>query len=196
MAHLLLELLFKLFFKEDWMKRQKLFLSAITAGAFALASVPLHAASSAPVGLNVTASVAAQCIVSSTTDVAFGPYDPLGANASVDLLGQGQVGIKCTPGSGASIAIDSGANPSGNQRRMAAAGGSLLNYGLYTDGGRNTAWGNGSNGASPLSISTAANAAEQLFDVYGLVPMASAQPGAFTYEAGNYSDIVQVTVNF
>jgi len=180
------------------MKRRKLFVSTIAAGALALVSVPLHAASSPGVGLNVTASVAAQCIVSSTSDVAFGAYDPLGANATTDLQGQGQVGIKCTPGSGVSIAIDNGAHASGNQRRMAAAGGSTLDYGLYTDGARTAAfaWGNGSNGASPLSISSAANAAEQLFVVYGLVPMASAQPAAFTYEAGNYSDIVQVTVNF
>lgn len=179
------------------MKRRKLFVSTIAAGVLALASVPLHAASSGPLGLNVTANVAVKCIVSSTTDVAFGAYDPLGANATTDLQGQGQVGIKCTPGSGVSIAIDSGANASAsNQRRMAAAGGSLLNYGLYTDAGRTTAWGNGSNGASPLAISPAGNAAEQLFDVYGLVPSASSQPAAFTYEAGNYSDVVQVTVNF
>jgi len=178
------------------MKRRKLFVSTIAAGALALASVPLHAASSPGVGLNVTASVAAKCIVSSTSDVAFGPYDPLGAHASADLAGQGQLGIKCTPGSGVSIAIDSGANNSGNQRRMAGPSGSLLNYGLYTDSSHSTGWGNGSNGASPRTISTASDASEQLFDVFGLVPSAASQLTSFTYAAGSYSDTVQVTVNF
>ena len=174
---------------------RQILVSATAAVALALPAVQLFAASSAGVGLSVTASVTAKCSVSSTSVVAFGPYDPVVTNASggADLDGTGSVGIKCTPGNGTSISLDSGANASGNQRRMQGPAGSssaFLNYDLYSDSGRTTAWGNGSNGASSFAISAASNAAERTFTVYGRIPKGQ------DVNVGSFTDTVQATVNF
>ena len=177
------------------MKTRQLYLSALAAGTLAMAATPLFAASSPSVGLSITASVAAKCLVSSTSAVAFGAYDPVVTNAAggTDLDGTGTVGIQCTPGNGTSISLDSGANASGNQRRMQGPAGSssaFLNYNLFSDASRTTAWGNGSNGASSFSITAATNAAERTFTVYGRVPKGQ------DVNVGNFSDTVQVIVNF
>ena len=171
--------------------RQALTLAMATWGIFAATKATM-AASSSPVSLSVTASVAAKCIVSSTSVVAFGAYDPIVTNASsgADLNGTGTVGVSCTPGNGTSISIASSANNSSNQRRMAGPGGSYLNYTLYSDSGRTTAWGDGSNGANALTISASSNAAERSFSVYGQVPKGQ------DVNVGSYSDSVNVTVNF
>src|SRR4029077_21203095 len=98
------------------MKTRQFYLSALAAGTLAVTASPLFAASSPGVGLSITASVAAKCIVSSTSTVAFGAYDPVTVNVSTgaDLDTTGSVGIKCTPGNGVSISLDSGVNNSGN----------------------------------------------------------------------------------
>jgi spore coat protein U-like protein len=178
------------------MYTRQILISATAAMLLALPTGRLFAASSSTgVGLSVTASVAAKCIVSSTTVVAFGPYDPVVTNASggSDLDGTGSVGVQCTPGNGTSISLDSGANASGNQRRMQGPAGTssaFLNYNLYSDSGRTTAWGNGSNGASSFAISTSSTGAERTFTVYGRVPKGQ------DVNVGSFSDTVQATVNF
>lgn len=173
------------------MKTRQILTLAIALGTL-MASTPGFTASSPVVSLSVTASVAAKCIVSSTAAVAFGAYDPIVTNAStgLDLTGTGTVGVKCTPGNGSSIAIASSANNSGNQRRMAGPGGAFLNYALYSDSGFTTAWGDGSNGASALTVTGATNASERTYTVYGVVPKGQ------DINVGSYSDSVNVTVNF
>jgi spore coat protein U-like protein len=175
------------------MNTRQYYLSAIAAGTLALAASPLFAASSPSVGLSITASVTGKCIVSSTSAVAFGAYDPVTTNASTgaDLDGTGSVGIKCTPGDGVSISLDSGANASGNQRRMQGPSSSaFMNYSLYTDSARTTAWGNGSNGASVQTITASTSSSERTFTVYGRVPKGQ------DVNVGSFSDTVQATVNF
>ena len=86
------------------MNTGQLFKSAITAGTLVLGlsanPASLFAASSVAVGLGVSASVASKCLVSATSTVAFGSYDPVQTNSSTgsDLDGQGSVSIRCTPG--------------------------------------------------------------------------------------------------
>src|SRR5574340_771479 len=89
-------------------------------------------AGSQPANLTVSASVAANCTIS-TSAVAFGPYDPVVANASSDLNGNGSVTIACTKGSAPNVTLDLGANASGSQRNMKITGGGtdLLAYQLY-----------------------------------------------------------------
>jgi spore coat protein U-like protein len=177
------------------MKTRQIFVLATTTILLVPPAGYLFAASSAGVGLSVTASVSAKCVVSSTSVVAFGAYDPVVTNASggTDLDGTGSLGIKCTPGNGTSISLDSGANASGNQRRMQGPTGSssaFLNYNVYSDATRTTAWGNGSNGASSFGITAASNAAERTFTVYGRVPKGQ------DVNVGSFTDTVQATVNF
>src|SRR3989454_7750339 len=77
--------------------------------------------------LSVTSSVAQTCIVSTTSALAFGAYDPTAASA---LPGTGSVSIKCTKGSSAiTIDLGAGSHASGSQRRMlGGTSGDLLNY--------------------------------------------------------------------
>ena len=153
----------------------------------------LFAASSAAIGLGVSASVASKCLVSATSTVAFGSYDPVQTNSSTgsDLDGQGSVTIRCTPGDGVSIALDQGANFSNPNRRMAGPSSSFLNYELYKEAARTNVWGNGTTIGTVLAISASTNNAPRVFDVYGRVPKGQ-DPGA----TGSYSDTVQATVNF
>ena len=179
------------------MDTRQRFKSAITAWAlvFGLSVNPalVFAASSAAVGLGVSASVASKCLVSATSTVALGSYDPVQTNSSTgsDLDGQGSVTIRCTPGDGVSIALDQGANFSSSNRRMAGASSSFLNYELYQEAARTNVWGNGTTIGTVLAISASTNNAPRVFNVYGRVPKGQ-DPGA----TGSYNDTVQATVNF
>ena len=73
------------------MKRTILSLAVLS-----LISIPAFAGS-ATANLNVSASVAAVCTIS-TAPVAFGAYDPVVANAATDLNGTGTVTVACTKG--------------------------------------------------------------------------------------------------
>src|SRR6185436_6083479 len=59
--------------------------------------------------LPVTASVAANCAIS-TAAVAFGAYDPAVVNASAALDGQGSVSVTCTTGASTAVTLGEGAN--------------------------------------------------------------------------------------
>jgi len=87
------------------MKRSVLFLIALT-----VVSTPLFAASK-NANLDISASVAANCTIT-TGPVAFGAYDPVGANAAADLLAAGSVTVACTKGSVTTIDLGNGGNSS------------------------------------------------------------------------------------
>src|SRR5581483_8493063 len=106
------------------MKRTVLFLIALTVLAF---SAPVFAAS-ASANLNISASVAAVCTIT-TSPVAFGAYDPISANAATDLTASGSVNVACTKGTPATIDLGNGASFAAGTRRM-SSGSDFLNYGL------------------------------------------------------------------
>jgi spore coat protein U-like protein len=89
-------------------------------------------AQSANQNLNVTASVAQTCSIT-TSAVAFGAYDPVGANAATALNVNGAVNLTCTRGSTAvTVTLGLGANASGSTRRMVGGtNGEFLTYELY-----------------------------------------------------------------
>jgi spore coat protein U-like protein len=144
-------------------------------------------AGSATANLSVTATVVANCTIS-TTAVAFPAYDPIVANASTNDDGTGTVTITCTRGTSATIGLGLGANVSGSQMRMKDAGTDYLNYALYQDSGRGTVWGN--SGGALLSPVAAPDKNPRSFTVYGRIPAAQDVP------AGSYTDTVVATVNF
>src|SRR6202030_116584 len=115
------------------MKRTALSLAIIT-----LISIPAFAGS-ATANLNVSASVAAVCTISTVT-VAFGAYDPVVTNAATDLNGTGTLTVACTKGASATIDLGVGGNLSGGSRRM-TSGADFLNYALYKDAARTQVWG-------------------------------------------------------
>jgi spore coat protein U-like protein len=167
-------------------------------GAAVLSSDPVHAAS-ATSNLSVTASVTANCTIS-TTAVAFGAYDPVVTNASTALNGNGSVTIACTKGSAPAITLDLGANASGAQRNMLITGGGsdVLAYQLYqppntTPGTActfpgSTVW--GTSVAQTFTPTAPANKSGRAYNVCGTV--AAAQD----VSVGSYQDTVVATVDF
>ena len=157
----------------------------VTLWLLALSTTNLLAAS-ATTTLTVSASVTANCTIS-TGALAFGSYDPVGANASSPLDATGTVTIACTKGSTNTIGLDLGSNASGSTRRM-ASGSERLTYEMYKDSSRTQVWGN--SGTDLYDAGTAPSKAARSFNVYGQVP-AGQDVGA-----GSYSDTVVATVNF
>jgi spore coat protein U-like protein len=141
---------------------------------------------SATAQLQVTTTVVKRCTIT-TSNVNFGNYDPVTANATAPLDGAGSVTVTCTQGSVATIGIDLGSNVSGSQRRM-AGGAAFLNYQLYQDAGRATVW--GTTGAAMLTLAAAPSIAPRTYTVYGRVPQAQDVP------SGAFLDQAVATVNF
>lgn len=150
------------------------------------AAVPAFAAQK-QANLDVTASVTANCTIT-TVAVAFGAYDPIGANAAADLNASGTVTVACTKGTAATIDLGNGSNLSGGVRRMASAT-DFMNYALYKDAARTQVWGTGLAGGTTSAYNAASRAATAI-TVYGTVPQAQ------DVTVGNYADTVVATINY
>jgi spore coat protein U-like protein len=160
-------------------------LSLITLTALAV-SVPAFAGS-ASAGLPISASVVANCTIT-TSPVAFGAYDPVAANAATDLLATGSVNVACTKGTAATIDLGNGGNFAAGSRRM-GSGTDFLNYALYKDAARTAVWGTGLAGGTTMAY-TAATKASTTVTVYGTVPQAQ------DVTVGAYSDTVLATISY
>ena len=164
-------------------------LPAILAASGMVFALQGHAITSTD-NLMVTAEVAANCTIT-TLPVAFGAYDPIGTNASSPLNATGTVTVRCTNGSPSTITLGQGVNPDTGStddiplRRM-AGGPSRLSYGLYSDAGFTTVWGNTLWTGVPHTGDGTATA----ITVYGEVPAGQ------NVTATNYSDMVVATVTF
>lgn len=132
--------------------------------------------------IQVTATVARSCVVSSTANLAFGSYDPVVANDASPVDQAGSVGVRCTRGTAYTVHLDQGRNAAGTTRQMRSASGDLLQYVLYSDNGRTTAWAD--------QGGTAASRAEILIPVYGRIP------GGQDVPPGTYEDTITATVDF
>jgi spore coat protein U-like protein len=169
------------------MKPTKFLLGLAMSSALVMGSARTLSAGSATANLSVSATVAANCTIT-TAPVAFPGYDPIVANAAANDDGTGTVTITCTKGTLATIGLGLGGNASGSVRRMKDATTDYLTYELYQDAGRATVW--GTVGAGLLSPLAAPSKAARPFTVYGRIPPAQDVP------SGAYSDTVQATVNF
>ena len=140
----------------------------------------------------VTASVAKSCLVSATTDIAFGAYDPL---AVTDKDAAGSVTIRCAKGVTAIVVtLDQGANPAAGSTaavplRQMASGTERLGYQIYQNTGRTTVWGNTALTGVTIPGPTAA-ATPVVLPTYGRI--AAGQDVA----VGSYVDTVGVTATF
>lgn len=162
--------------------------TAIAAGvgtAAALFATPA-AAGSQNANLGVSATVNAKCTIS-TTALAFGNIDTLSASA---VTGTGGVAIACTNGSTWTATADVGAGTGATfaSRRM-TSGANTLAYSLFTDAGRTTVWGDGTNSSGV--ITSTGTGSTQNVTIYGQIP--GSQTGV---PAGSYSDTVAVTVTY
>jgi spore coat protein U-like protein len=159
---------------------------ALMVGGLALGLAAPAFAQTATANLGVSATVTANCSIT-TTAVAFGSYDPIVTHAASPLDGTGSVVVTCTKGAGTRIDLGLGGNASGSTRRM-AGGGDFLTYELYQNSTRTTVWGSGA--AAGMTIVAAPSKAARTFTVYGRV--AAGQD----VSAASYADTVVATINF
>lgn len=172
--------------------------SVFAIGAAVLSSQSAHAGST-PANLAVSASVAANCTIS-TSPVAFGPYDPVVANAASALNGSGSVSIACTKGSAPNITLAAGLHAVSGQRNMLVVGGGsdVLSYDLFQPPNNaagtvctfpgSTAWDTTVGGT--FTPTAPASKASRTYNVCGTV--AAGQD----VSVGTYNDTVVATVNF
>lgn len=148
-------------------------------------------AGTATSNLSVSASVSANCTIS-TSAVAFGAYDPVSANAATPLDGTGGVTVTCTQGASTTITLGQGSTPKAGStdavplRQMGDGGANRLEYFLHQDAAHTTAWGNtAGTGVAHTGTGTATS-----ITVHGRVSAGQNVP------SGSYADTVVATVTF
>ena len=153
-------------------------------------------AGSSTSSLSISATVVANCTITTSSAIAFGNYDPVAANAATPLDATGTLSVACTKGSpGVKIALATGTNPSGGSTCTAPArnmnnGANLLAYALYQDSGRTQTWGcDTSASGNAVSYNPASKAAVAM-TVYARIPAGQDIP------AGAYADTVVATISF
>lgn len=166
-------------------------LPVVGAVALALGLASSVDAAVATSNLSVTASVAANCTIT-TSPVAFGAYDPVSTNASAALNGTGSVSVTCTSGASTTVTLgqggnaDTGSTTAAPLRRLKDAGTNFLSYALYSDAGRTTVWGD----TAPTGAAHTGDGTLHALTVYGQIP------GGQNVPAANYSDTVVATITF
>jgi spore coat protein U-like protein len=149
----------------------------------------------------VSATVSQGCSISTTTALAFGAYDPIGANATAPLNATGQVSVACSKGAtGLTIGMNNGTHVVGTQRRMQGPSeADILVYNLFQPP-TNVAgvactfpatipW-NTTAPAGVMTLSSAPSKAVRLYNVCGTIT------GGQDATTGAYTDTVIATLNF
>lgn len=159
---------------------------------------PVHIAHAQTVTGTIDASITlvAACEVNgdaATSNVDFGSLDFgsvstffTSSDAQVDGNGSGNISVQCSPGSDATITIDSGANDAAvaGGGRALANGSVYIPYDIYSDAGFSTVLNNGS------TLSVTGDGTEQTVPIYGrAVGVAGLSPGTYT-------DTISVTLTF
>ena len=168
------------------MKYSSAFNSAVRAAVLGFLALGLSStsafAATATANFNVTATVSATCIVSATA-LSFGSYTGAVANA------QSSVNVTCTNTSpydvGLNAGLTTGATVTTRQMGIVQPAGGL-NYGLFSDSGHATNWGN----TAGSWVHGVGSGAQQTLTVYGQVPA-----GQYV-TPGSYTDTIIATVNY
>ena len=169
----------------------KIAISAATALGIVAVSMPAYAGTGTS-NMTVSSSINTACSIS-TTNISFGAYDAVVANASSALTAAGGLSSTCTVGAGGYIKISQGLNASSDSsdadpdRRMVHAtdGTKFLNYEVFSDSDRSVEWENAT------GVTYTGTGSAQALVVYGSVT--AAQASAI---AGSYSDTLTVTINY
>jgi spore coat protein U-like protein len=160
---------------------------ALATSAALLAAGAAHALT-VQTNFNVTAIVAKNCLVSAT-DLDFGTYTGT-AVADVDSA----VSVQCTLGTPFTVRLSAGGSGDFATRLM-SSGVNTLQYNLYTTPARNTVFGDTTGGTAQYSDvgDGLAAAAAISVPVHGRLFNSDANKNA---PVGNYSDTIQVTVEY
>lgn len=137
--------------------------------------------------LAVTATVGTACSVGGSNPLPFGTYTP-----GVTLDVNGLLSVTCTSSVAYNIALDQGAGAGATISTRILTNPSpagTLQYTIYTDPARTVIWGDGITGSTVPGVGTGA---PQSITVPGRI--FAVQAGTIT--PGNYTDTVNITVNF
>lgn len=132
----------------------------------------------------VSATVLNTCLVTALP-LAFGNYDP---NSGTALDGSTTVTVTCTIGTNYAVGLDAGTTAGGSDTnpRKLTDGTNTLDYGLYKDAARTTAWGN----TGTDRVSATAVLLPTAHTVYGRIGTGQNVP------AGLYTDTITATVTY
>jgi spore coat protein U-like protein len=161
---------------------------AVFLGLASLANVGSVCAAIATASFQVSGGVLPVCTIV-TSDLAFGAYDPLVANAQVALDATATLTVTCTRGLSGAIAVDGGlyGSSAGGGRQM-AAGAWRLPYQIFKDASHTRVWEAGQGGGVAV-VGGGATRPERIV-LFGRVP-----PGQVVL-SGRYTDAVTATVQF
>lgn len=155
-------------------------ITAMTASAPALAATTTTT-------FGVSATVEAQCTITSAAAMAFGTVGSLASN--VDKTSD--IVIKCTNTTPFNIGLNAGTATSATvtTRKMTGTGASpaTLSYSLFSDSARTVNWGNTVGTDTKSGTGTGSDAT---FTVYGRIPIQTAP------KPDTYSDTITVTVTY
>jgi spore coat protein U-like protein len=153
------------------------------AGVLALSAAAPAYAGTATSTLDVSATVTANCAVT-TSPLDFGSID---ITNGTNHDGTGSISVTCTNGTAWSAAADAGGGTGATvAARQMASGANLLTYSLYSDSGHSSVWGD----TTGQTIDSTGNGVVQTSTIYGRVPSGQTAP------AGSYADTVNVTVTY
>lgn len=162
------------------MKSQYMKTALITAAASLAFAAPALAEEDTTT-FQVTATVNDSCTIEAT-DLAFGVYDP----NTGDSDSTSTITATCTEGADYEIGLDAGSGTSGSTTRaMDDTTGNFLDYELYADSSRNDIWDEATTKDNP-----SATGGVNDHIVYGRIP------GEQYVPAGEYSDIINVTITY
>jgi spore coat protein U-like protein len=141
----------------------------------------------------VSLTIAATCVINSTSAMAFGSLGVLGGISGTDPnYATATIAVQCTNTTPFDIGLDGGANgglATGFRKLLntAALSTATVNYELFTDTGHTTNWGNT---VGTDTSSKVADGASHTYTVYGRIPAQT------TPAPGTYADLVTVTVTY
>lgn len=160
-------------------------LAALTLTLAGLAAAPSSQAATSSGTLTVSALVLQTCVVAATP-MAFPDYALVAVDATATIT------VTCAGVPSYTVGLNQGTGSgSTTSARKATSGANTLNYGLYSNVGRTTNWGNTTGAGADVVPSTAAvtdSGAVKTFTVFGNIPAGQ------TVAPGAYADTVQIDV--
>lgn len=160
-----------------------------------LAFVPRPRAASATTAINIATFVIDECSVAATA-LAFGQYDPIGANSVSPRTTTSSITLTCTKrppwATPIKIGISDGANANSipgvrRSMKLQSAAIAFLPYALFQDAAMTTEW---TAGAGAYSVAQVTSKTPQVFKVFGRIP------AAFDAAIGSFLDTVVITITF
>lgn len=139
--------------------------------------------------ITVSATVAANCIITSAPNLGFGTFNDVSGNTGTSALK-----VRCSKGTPYAVKLSEGGSASFTQRLL-YNGVNTLAYNLYTTGAFSSIWGDGVGGGVAVTGTGTglSSAGEFTHTIHGQLPNSDANLDA---PPGSYTDAIVVTVEY